>query len=183
MHFTRISFVTFALALTLGSGALSLAACGQVTGLSNDYVFDLQQDGGGIAPDAKGDGASGITDAPVDVVADVATEAAAEAGKCSASDKTMAEEHLSQDTGSMPCKDCLATECCTEVDTCSGTGDCRKALACRLDCTTKAGLDRHTCLQICNSNTGGNTTPTSYTNGVGACAASSCATTATCGGL
>jgi len=31
-------------------------------------------------------------------------------------------------------------------------------------------VDRHDCFTTCNSNSGGNTTPASYTSGVGACA-------------
>jgi len=152
---------------------VALGACGQVTGLSDDFVYDLQEDGGSAAIDAKadtaatGDGAK--TDAAMDgpvVTADAATCSPAQAGST--------ELRLTQFNGSMGCKSCLSDDCCMDVDNCLNTSDCRKALQCRLDCTTLTGTDRHTCFQVCNSNTGGNVTPASYTNGVGACAASKC---------
>ncbi len=159
--------------------ATCAAACGQVTGLSNDYVFDLQEDGGGSATaDAKadtaatGDGAmtDGATDSAVGV--DAATCSSAQAGNT--------ELRLTQFNGSTACKTCLADDCCMDVDSCLNVSECRRALQCRLDCTTMAGTDRHSCFQTCNSNTGGNTTPMSYTSGVGACAVSKCSAITAC---
>ena len=172
MQLTPIRFVTFALAvpfvLVVGTGA-----CGQVTGLSNDYLFDLQEDG--AAGDASGDSttADGAkSDAPVDAAADTA-----DAAKCSVAQATSTQVRLAQINGAMACKSCLASDCCTDVDSCLNVQDCKRAVTCRLDCTTMTGVDRHDCFTTCNSNSGGNTTPASYTSGVGACATSSCSTT------
>ena len=173
MQLTPIRFVTFALAvpfvLVVGTGA-----CGQVTGLSNDYLFDLQEDG--AAGDASGDStaADGAkSDAPIDARADAAM---ADAAKCSVAQAGNTELRLTQLNGLMACKDCLANDCCTEVDSCLNVNDCKRALTCRLDCTTMTGVDRHDCFNTCNSNSGGNVTPASYTSGVGACV-TSCSTT------
>ncbi len=180
MQLTPIRVLTLATGvLAMPVGVLVLAACagacGQVTGLSNDYVFDLQEDGGGITGDATtasdtgatadGAKADAATDAPINPV-DAATCTSAQAGNT--------QLRLTQFSGSTACKTCLADDCCMDIDTCLNVSECRRAFQCRLDCTTLSGTDRHSCFNTCNSNTGGNTTPLSYTNGVGACAASKC---------
>ncbi len=148
---------------------LTTGACGQVTGLSNDYLFDLQQDGGGS--DANGDAAA-ATDAPKgDAIADANADRAAP--KCSVAQAASATVRMSQMTGLMACKDCLANNCCTDVETCSNSSECRRAFACRLDCTTLTGTDRHDCFNAC-MNGGGNPTPASWTSSVAACSKSSC---------
>lgn len=164
-------------ALVVGAGA-----CGQVTGLSNDYLFDLQEDGG-TARDASGGDATTVeggskTDAPADAPTD--TGAGADAATCSAAQAQSTQLRMTQLNGSTGCKQCLASDCCTTVDSCLNVSECKRALSCRLDCTTMSGIDRHTCFNACNSNSGGNTTPESYTSGVGACAASACAATTAC---
>lgn len=179
MQLTPIRFVTCLLAVPLAL-VVGTGACGQVTGLSNDYVYDLQQDGGGSSSgDAKvdtgamGDGAK--TDAPADAPVGV------DAATCSTAQASNTELRLTQLNGSDACKSCLAADCCNDVDSCLNITECRKALACRLNCTsTTAGTDRHDCYAVCNSNTGGNSTPLSYTSGVGACSASACAATTAC---
>jgi hypothetical protein len=173
MQLTPIRFATFALAVPLAL-VVGTGACGQVTGLSNDYLFDLQEDGG-AAGDAKGDAAT--TDGPKsDAPSDAPGDTAVDAATCSTGQAGSIELRLMQINGAMACKDCLANDCCTDVDTCLNVQECRRALSCRLDCTTRSGTDKHDCFNTCNSNSGGNSTPPSYTNGVGACAAS-CSTT------
>jgi hypothetical protein len=153
--------------------ATCAAACGQVTGLSNDYVYDLQEDGGAAsAADAKADSTAAADGAMTDAAAD--SPVGVDAAVCSAAQAGNTELRLTQFNGSMGCKTCLADDCCTDVDSCLNVSECRKALSCRLNCTTLSGIDRHTCFQTCASNSGGNTTPMSYTSGVGACAASKC---------
>jgi hypothetical protein len=148
---------------------LTTGACGQVTGLSNDYLFDLQNDGGGV--DAKGD-ASASADGPKgDAIADASGDRAAP--KCSLAQATSAQVRMSQMNGLMECKDCLANNCCTDVEACASATECRRAFACRLDCTTLTGSDRHDCYNAC-MNGGGNATPASWTSGVDACSKSSC---------
>ena len=172
MQLTPIRFVTCVLALPFVL-VVGTRACGQVTGLSNDYLFDLQEDGG-AAGDASGDAAAtdgSKSDAPTDAAND-----SADAAKCSSGQAGSIELRLTQINGATPCKQCLANDCCTDVDSCLDAQDCRRALSCRLDCTDKTGTDRHDCFSAC-TNGGGNTTPASYTNGVGACSAASCSST------
>lgn len=172
MQLTPIRFVTFALAVPFVV-VVATGGCGQVTGLSNDYLFDLQEDGGPVG-DAAGDGADGAKgDGSIDGAVDTG---AADAAKCSTAQAGNTTLRLTQLNGAMACKDCLSNDCCTEVDSCLNVQDCRRALTCRLDCTTMTGTDRHDCFNTCNSNSGGNVTPPAYTNGVGACV-TSCSTT------
>jgi hypothetical protein len=172
-----------ALALcTLGALVTSTGACGQVTGLSNDYLFDLQPDGG-AALDASGEASADggpKTDAPTDAPTDVRVDTGVDAATCSLAQAQSTDMRLSQINGADECKQCLANDCCNAVDSCLNVSECRRALSCRLDCTTLTGTDRHSCFNTCNSNTGGNTTPASYTSGVGACAASACAAPTAC---
>jgi hypothetical protein len=181
MQLTPIRLLTGVLAMPLMVVVLaaSAGACGQVTGLSNDYVFDLQEDGGGVTGDAKADTAAnadgaktdGTTDAPVTPV---------DAATCSSTQAATIEQRLTQFNGSTECKTCLSNDCCTDVDSCLNITECRKAFECRLDCTTMSGTDRHSCFQTCDSNSGGNVTPMSYTSGVGACATSKCSAATAC---
>jgi hypothetical protein len=175
MQLTPFRLVTFALALPLVL-VVGTGACGQVTGLSNDYVFDLHEDGGAAAGDAKGDTATtdgSKSDAPTDAPSDTAVDAPT----CSAGQAGSIELRLTQLGGTTQCKGCLANDCCTDVDSCLNVQECKRALSCRLDCTTRTGTDRHDCFVTCNSNSGGNSTPPSYTNGVGACSMAACSTT------
>jgi hypothetical protein len=165
----------------LGAFVMGTGACGQVTGLSNDYLFDLQEDGG-TALDASGD-ASADGGAKTDAASDASTDGRVDTGAAATCSIPQAEStamRISQLNGADECKACLANDCCTAVDSCLNVSECRRALSCRLDCTTMTGIDRHTCFNACNSNSGGNTTPASYTSGVGACAAAGCAATTTC---
>jgi hypothetical protein len=172
--------LTGVLAMPLGFVVLATCAgaCGQVTGLSNDYVYDLQEDGGSATGDAKADTAATADGAMPDAGSDGSV--GVDAATCSAAQAGSTELRLTQFNGSTGCKTCLADDCCMDVDTCLNISECRKAFACRLDCTTMTGTDRHTCFQTCNSNSGGNTTPMSYTIGVGACAVSKCSAATAC---
>jgi len=180
MHLTPNRLLAGVLSMPLAVVVLAAGAgaCGQVTGLSNDYVFDLQEDGGSATGDAKADGAAtadgGKTDAATDAPVGV------DAATCSPAQAANTELRLTQFNGSTGCKSCLSDDCCMDVDSCLNVSDCRKAFECRLDCTTMSGVARHSCFQTCASNTGGNTTPQSYTDGVGACAASKCSATSAC---
>ena len=178
MQLTRIRFATSATFATFAGLAVATGACGQVTGLSNDYLFDVQEDGGtaldggGDATTEGGSRTDAPTDAPVDTGADAAT--------CSFAQAQSTQLRMTQLSGASGCKQCLANDCCTDVDSCLNTSECKRALSCRLDCTTMTGADRHSCFQACSSNSGGNTTPASYTSGVGACATSACAASTAC---
>jgi hypothetical protein len=148
---------------------LTTGACGQVTGLSNDYLFDLQEDGGRI--DANGDAAASADAPKGDAIADALADRAAP--KCSVAQAASAMLRMSQYGGEVACKNCLADNCCTEVETCSSKPECDRAFSCRLDCTPLTGTDRHDCFNQC-MNGGSNATPASWTSGVAACSKSSC---------
>ncbi|GAC1545087.1 MAG: hypothetical protein NVS3B10_09250 [Polyangiales bacterium] len=54
MLLTPVRILTCVLAMPFAL-VVGTAACGQVTGLSNDYVYDLKEDGGSTAADALGE--------------------------------------------------------------------------------------------------------------------------------
>jgi hypothetical protein len=172
MQFAPIRLRNLALAVPLLLFVTATAsACGQVTGLSNDYLFDLAEAGGGL--DANGGDGASSADAPKgDAVSDAAADSTSP--KCSATQVAGATARISQMNGLMACKQCLADSCCTDIEMCTNTNECKRALSCRLDCTTLTGTDRHDCFNTCNSNSGGNSTPALFTSGVGACNKSSC---------
>jgi hypothetical protein len=148
--------------IVLGVLAGGAVACGQVTGLSDDYVYDLAAEGGATADAGDASKADAGTDATA--VPDATT-------KCSPSQTLKAAQKLSGDNGAQICKTCLATACCTEVDTCTNNGDCNQVLTCKLDCTTKQASQRSECFRGCTVNGG---TPTLFTNSVGSCSTASC---------
>lgn len=165
MHLTPVRLAPSApLALVL---ALVVGACGQVTGLSDDYTYDLE--GGVRAADAAsegaatGDGATG---------GDGARDATADAtNKCTATQSAKTTLTLENYNGTAVCKACLATSCCMAVDTCALNTECDKVLGCKLDCTQQPTADRTQCFKSCT--TSGN--PNSlYATTVGTCSASGC---------
>ena len=146
MYLTRSRICLLALPCVLA------VACGQVTGLSNDYQFDLT-DGGTTSGDAAADA---HPDSPSSV------EAGPDAGsgpKCSTAERTLATANLAtiDKNGAPDCRTCLVDACCSDIDTCAsapvGTtnSECKRALSCRLDCTTRSGSDRTDCLSQCTS--------------------------------
>jgi hypothetical protein len=161
MYLTPIRLAVVAL-----PAALVIAACGQVTGLSDNYTYDLE--GGATATDGGGDGAK--TDA---TTGDGATDAGVDAAnKCSAAQTLKATDKMSGFNGTDICKACLATSCCTDVDTCSLNQDCTRVFSCKLDCTDKAPAERTQCFKSCTS--GGGQSPV-YTGTVGQCGPAACA--------
>ncbi|MDB4935499.1 MAG: hypothetical protein JWP87_2471 [Labilithrix sp.] len=169
MQYTTLRFASLGLPFVLVVG--SAAACGQVTGLSNDYEFDLVEGGGadgGAGGDAKLDGPSSdasTTDAP-------GLDAADAANKCTTAETATALQRLNTLGGTTSCKTCLAPACCKDIDVCFHNPDCSSVLECKLDCTTRTSAERQQCFKSCNSGGGG--VPDLYTSGMGACAASAC---------
>lgn len=134
--------------------------CGQVTGLSDDYTFDLADAAGSsdaAAGDAKADGAA---------TGDGAT-GSGDSG--SATCKAQATAYLTtENAGSAVCRTCVANNCCTGVNACSPSSACRNDLKCVLDCST-SDVGRQACVSKCQANQG---------NGFGAvlqCMQQSCA--------
>jgi hypothetical protein len=158
MQLTPIRIVSFAL-----TSLVAVSACGQVTGLSNDYAFDLGDGGGKGNGDAAGDASA--SDGALDAAADGAETGA----KCSTAQTTLASTRLSQLGGTQACRSCLAASCCTDVEPCTSASDCRRHLSCMLDCTPKAADQRPDCFANCTGNV-----PAVYTNGIGACSIASC---------
>jgi Tfp pilus assembly protein PilW len=159
---STLRVILVALPLALGAPvALVAGGCGQLTGLSNDYTYDLSEGG-----DASSDGA-------VDAAADAAD--ASDAGKCSAAAAATTATKLAQTNGSAVCEACLASSCCTSVDSCVAVASCKSHFFCLLDCTSiQAANDRASCVKNC-SNGGSSATPL-FTNGVGQCAGVACKT-------
>ena len=146
------------LTLALPLAAVAAASCGQVTGLSDDYQFDLV-DGG--AADGARDSAS--ADGPLDSALD-----ARDANACTPQATALAFAKLN---GTPACKTCLAQACCTDIEVCTKVSECKNLLSCKLDCTTQ-GDQRAQCQNKCANNGGG--APASYTSGVGACGGAAC---------
>lgn len=167
MHFTHN---TAAITIMLGAALLStgLAACGQITGLSDDYDFDLVAEGGALT-DASSDGA------PTDAASDrgATTDAPRDASNaCSTVQTAAALQRLDKSGGTTLCKACLAAGCCTDVDACLDNQPCSRVLDCKLGCTTQGANNQAQCFKGCD-NTGGGP-PALYTNGIAACSAAAC---------
>jgi len=153
-------------ALTLPA-VLALAACGQVTGLSDDYQYDLE---GGAAATTDGSVDGAKTDS---ATRDGATDAGVDAtNKCSAGQTLKASQKMEGLNGSQLCKTCLAGSCCNDVDTCSSNADCNHVFSCKLDCTEKSAAERTQCFKSCTIS-GGGPSPI-YQATVGVCGAAAC---------
>jgi len=162
MYFTPIRLAALAL-----PAVLAVAACGQVTGLSDDYTYDLE---GGAATGDGGAADGATTDA---TTGDGATDAGADAtNKCSTNQTVKAAQKLQNYNGTQLCKTCLAGSCCNDVDTCSANSDCNHVFSCKLDCTEKSLSERSQCFKSCTVS-GGGTGPV-YQSTIGACAPAAC---------
>lgn len=116
-------------------------ACAQVTGLSNDYKYDLVSDGGGDGAGGEGGaGDGGGNDGG--------------GGTCGVVEVGNADADLATINGNENCKTCLATSCCSDVTDCFGPSvqGCKDSLSCELDCTTKEGSSRVSCFRGCQQN-------------------------------
>jgi hypothetical protein len=127
--------------------SLAVASCGQLTGLSDDYHYDLEpgsNDGGGSGEGGGGrpSDAGGTTDAKTD----------ARAPTCSAGEVSTANTVMisaSGDNVPIACRTCLADECCKQVTTCGENNDCNNAMKCVFGCQ-KGGGNKTQCLSTCN---------------------------------
>ncbi|WP_146654349.1 hypothetical protein [Labilithrix luteola] len=138
--------VRFACTSLLGVGVVGTSACGQVTGLSDDYTFDLDGgDGQGTTIGADGgDGGSDASSRDSGPLADASS-------KCQGPTGTNAYNALSG--GAPACQACLAAQCCSEVLSCyaGGGSDCRSRFQCLLQCTDKpTASERTACFNGCN---------------------------------
>lgn len=159
MKLAKYRALTMAVPLTLAA-----MACGQVTGLSNDYQYDLEGGGGG------GSTTDGPSDAPAadGPVADAALDVLDATAACTAQAINSAQARMNGTNGTAACKTCLATACCGDVETCFKASECKSAFSCKLECTTQ-GDQRAQCLGRC-------TNVALYSTGIGACGGRSCKT-------
>jgi hypothetical protein len=157
-----------------GAGAvlasILLASCGQLTGLSDDYRFDL--DAGAPSSTTGPDGARIVGDAAGSTVdgraGDGASGTDAAHPPCSAADRVTATNDLAQaDLVPSACKSCLASSCCTEIETCASRSECDTAMKCVFQCQKNGGGNARTvCLDNCKAAT--------FFQTVGSCISSSC---------
>jgi hypothetical protein len=142
------------LATSLGAALLVLtmvSSCGQVTGLTDDYVYDLDEpdaasEGGG---DGAGDGG----------------------GQCSSGDRARALSSIGSAGGqdvSTQCKTCLSESCCSEISACAADDSCDESMKCIFGCQRTG--NRQQCLSSCGP---------AFVNTVGACLQTAC-TSPTC---
>jgi hypothetical protein len=155
---TRSFFVggTFAFLITS-------ASCAQVTGLSDDYRYDLAGDGSTSTTNAE----AGAGDAGDGSTSDARLQ-------CSASDRSRAGTEISNaggDSLSGPCRQCLATTCCAPIDTCANNSECQAVMKCTFSCLKENGsaTAKAQCIDNCR--------PGPLFQAVTTCAHASCAST------
>jgi hypothetical protein len=134
---------------------VALGSCAQVTGLSDDYRYDLDA---ATVDGAGGDAAGG----------DAASDAAA--GQCSSIERTRAGTELAAVSGDLltgQCRTCLANNCCTPIDTCSKNLECQQSMRCVFQCQREngGGNNKAQCLNNCQN---------TFARTVGACVQASC---------
>ena len=113
--------------------ALLAAGCGQITGLSDDYTFDLEDAAADGGRDGGGDAATSQDAGPA----------------C----KSTATNYLNgEGTGSAACRTCVGTSCCVTVNACSQSSECRNDLKCVIACSSSDGA-RQSCVAKCEGNT------------------------------
>jgi hypothetical protein len=147
---------------------LAASACGQLTGLSDDYQYDLE---GGAASGDSGGAGDGATKPDAPTTTEGGTDSGLDASnKCSPNQAFKTGQKLGTYSGTTVCKSCLATSCCNDVDTCTASADCNHVFSCKLDCTLKSG-DKTSCFKSCTLN--GGLSP-EYQATVGSCAPAAC---------
>jgi hypothetical protein len=165
--------LAFSIASVLAAAAV--AACGTITGLSDDYKYDLadgaSSGGDGSTPDGAGDGASG--DAGSDALPSFDA-----GGTCNPSQANNFHDYVNGLPGNAECKACIAaSQCCLTVAACqaAGGGNCKNRFECDLECTAQQSApQRLTCLNT-TCPTQDPTTSTTWVN-VARCVNQDCST-------
>lgn len=161
----RLRSVLFAMSI---STLAILSACGTLTGLSDDYQYVL--DGGGTAgtDGSTNDGASGASSGnPGDP-----SDAAAEGGReCTTTERARATTQMTAVSGDLlpnACRQCLASNCCDEIDSCAKSGECANSMRCVFQCQKEngSGNQKVNCVNDCRP---------SFLDLVGACLRDRCA--------
>ena len=117
-------------------GLAVVVGCGQVTGLSDDYTFDLV--------DAATTSSTDAGDAGRDASTTVDAGGGVDAGACQATAGTT----LNNQGGTLQCRTCLANGCCSQVTACWNDSTCRNTLRCVLACS--AENQRAQCIAKCD---------------------------------
>lgn len=142
-----------AFSFACGLSPAVFAACGTVTGLSDDYVYDLD-----AAPTGEVGGDGSTTDAAADAAADATQDTGAPdaAGRCGPGQQTQAMTELNSRSGSkLPpqCETCLASTCCAQIHACVSVGtNCGATMDCVFQCQDQpVGAARSNCVAGCKS--------------------------------
>jgi hypothetical protein len=136
-------------ALSIASVTLPIAlapACAQVTGLSDDYQYDLVDGSAGQEQDASTTKDGGAQ------AADAAREGGAAGDRCSAAERSEAQATIGQAGGDgipAQCRMCLATNCCDEIATCGQQDECTQSMKCIFGCQKNGNKSQ--CINGCRS--------------------------------
>lgn len=118
-----------------------VGACAQVTGLSDDYRYDLV------------DGSADASTANDASSADAARDGSATSDggeRCSAAERAGAQTTIGRSGGdelTAQCRTCLATNCCDEVAECGRQSDCAQSMECIFGCQRNG--NKGPCLNGC----------------------------------
>lgn len=134
------------------------ASCAQVTGLSDDYRYDLAANS--ATGDAGADGAAFSDGSASDA-----------RSQCSQNERNRASMEISNaggDTLNFQCRQCMASSCCSQIDACAKSSDCENSMQCVFNCLKDNGsaTARTQCVNNCRSG---------FLQTVGACIQSNCA--------
>ena len=160
MAASRIDPRRLGVALAVGV-LLPVASCAQITGLSDEYRYDLEA-GAGSSEDGS---AVGLDASPGDARSDADARA-----QCSADDRTRTGTQLASASGELlspQCRTCLAASCCAPIDACAKSSDCQASMKCVFQCQKSgSAASKRQCLSDCN---------VAAFQRVGSCAESGCA--------
>lgn len=153
----RSPFVALFVLATAGS------SCAQVSGLADDYRYDLVA----AAPtlDATADAGEGDATVRADSSASDARST------CGATERARAATQITSaggDSLSGQCRQCLASNCCAQIGACANNADCEASMKCVFGCQNQngGGNAKTQCLANCR---------TGFFPTVGACIQATCA--------
>ena len=132
------------LAVVMGCAVVLVASCAQVTGLSDDYRFDLAPDGSAPADGAPPPDGSTPGDAGRDASRD----------QCGIVERQRAETALVNAGGErvpLTCRTCMTSSCCGRINQCNGDPTCGDSMRCVLGCQrdSGSGSSKQQCLRNC----------------------------------
>lgn len=146
-------------ALAVASVIAVVGACAQVTGLSDDYRFDLPADGADAASTEDGGTEAGR---------DGSTGDSGGGERCTKNQQAQTQTTFAQSGGDnvpLQCKSCLGQGCCDDIKKCADNAQCVDSMKCVFGCQQKNGNAKTQCLSSCKN---------AFRDFVGACVASTC---------